>query len=836
MKVSLNWIKKYVDLPDNITEDQITYDLTMRTVEVEEQIKTSSKFDNIVVGKIIEIKPHPNADKLRVCMVDCGMGELKQIVCGGVNLYTGQFVAVSLPGSKVVWHGSGEPVLIKESKLRGEKSFGMICASEEIYLGDLYPDTPSNIMDLGKVDNINKDLLIPGENISNVLGLSDTVLDIDNKSLTNRPDLWGHYGIAREIAAIYKLRLKDVYEGLIIDEDYKSLPKYKVRIEDENKCKRYIALKIENLHVKDSPAWMKIALKDAGLNPKNAIVDITNYVMLATGQPTHAFDASHVDGEEIIVRNAFKGEKIILLDDEELELTVDDLVIANKSESMGLAGIRGGKADSILEDTKEVVLEVANFTPNTIRKTEQRFGEKTDAGIRFEKGIDTDRADIALDLSIALFKKIYPECRLTAFGEASNDRMNNSVIDISQDFLDRRIGTSISEDLIIETLDRLGYEIEIVNEGAYKIDPSIRKDSNGKPLDDKYYHVKAPTWRSTGDVSIRDDILGDLVRLIGYENFESSPLSVDFYNAIKQPKEELYRRIKEYLSFRCNYYEIFTYPWIDDKYINASKIDMSDMIRLATPPSPEESYLRSSLVPGLIETIEKNIRYFDEFNVYEMAEVFHSGDYRPSSDEEILPVQKMMLGGVTVSSSSEKAFYDMKGVLWSMPSYCHMENFTFIKQVKPSWADENAYINISCNGEIVGSMGLISFKTLHDAGITGAAAAIFELDMSKLIPFSSRTNEYKELPVFPQVEEDLSVVVDEDVTWKDIYSSIYNKCIDVRFKEVYRGEQIPAGKKSVMLSVMIGSDKGTLNSKQIDKKMKAIINSLMKACGAELRG
>lgn len=836
MKVSLNWIKKYVDLPGNITEKQIAYDLTMRTVEVEDLIDITSKFYNIVVGKIEKINSHPNADKLKVCIVDCGMENLKEIVCGGSNLYEGQYVAVSLPGSKVVWHGDGEPIEIKESKLRGIKSFGMICASEEIYLGSLYPDKPSNIMDLGKIKSINHDLLKPGTNISHLLGLDDTILDIDNKSLTNRPDLWGHYGVAREIAAIYKCDLKNPYEGLTYDGDYKLLPEYKISIRDEDKCKRYIAIKIEDLYVKESPAWIKMALQNAGLNPKNAIVDITNYVMLATGQPTHAFDARKVKGEEIIVRNAYPEEKIILLDDEELELTEDDLVIANQEEAMGLAGIRGGKSDSILNSTKEIVLEVANFSPNTIRKTELRFGEKTDAGIRFEKGIDTERADIALNLSLALFNEIYPECMITAYGELSNYQTPNSEIDVSQDFLDRRIGTPLDQEIILDTLKRLGYEVDIHNSGASEIDTTIRRDTNDAPINDKYYHVVAPTWRSTGDVSIRDDILGDLVRLIGYENFTSKPLPVNFYSAIKQPHKELERRIKEYLSFRCNYYEIFTYPWINDKYICYSENNAEQMLKLATPPSPDQAYLRSSLVPGLLESAEKNLRYFNEFNLYEMAEVFHKGEYSPSSKDEVLPVQKMMLAGISVTNSNELAFYGVKGVIESMPAYCHMQGFKFEKIKRPKWADENAYINIICNDEIIGCLGLVSFKALHESGIENVAASVFEIDMSKLIPFSSRTNKFMDLPVFPLVEEDLSIIVDESVTWDDIYLSIYKKCIDVKFIEVYRGEQIPEGKKSIMLSVVLGSEKGTLNSNQIDKKMRTIINSLMKTCGAELRG
>lgn len=836
MKVSLNWIRRYVDLPLEITEKQIVYDLTMRTVEVEDVIDTSEKFKDIVIGKIVEIKPHPDADRLRVCLVDCGLEEPKQIVCGGSNLYVGEPVVVCKPGSYVVWHGEGEPVKIKESKLRGVKSFGMISASDEIYLGNIYPDEPSHIMDLSKINGIKEEDLIPGTNIAEVIGIKDVVLDIDNKSLTNRPDLWGHYGIAREIAAIYKLPLKDLNEGFTDDFEYKKLPEYKVSIEDTTKCKRYTALKIEGLHVKQSPPWMQIAILNAGMQPKNALVDITNYVMLASGQPTHAFDASQVEGEQIIVRNAKKGEKILLLDDEDLELTTDDLVICDEAEPMGLAGIRGGKKDSILPDTTSVVLEVANFTPESIRKTEKRFGEKTDAGIRFEKGIDTERVDAGLTLAVALFKNIYPEGKFTAYGEVCDSKTECAIIDVSQDFLDRRIGTPLEESKVIDTLIHLGYEVKVHSSGAAAIDPSIRKDSNGIPLNDKFYHITVPTWRSTGDVSIRDDVLGDLTRLIGYENFESRPLPLNFDSAVKQLNEDLERKIKEYFSFRCGFYEIFTYPWVAKKYINAAGVSVENAVRLATPPAPEQANLRSSLVPGLLEAAEKNLRYFDEFNLYEMAEVFEKGNYCPSSDDEILPVQKMMLSGISVANTNEKAFYDIKGVLESMSRFCHMEAFEFKQIEKPSWADSNAYLNIICDGIIVGCLALVSAKALHEAGIDNASCAIFEIEMIKLVPFKSRTNKYEALPIFPLVEEDLSILVDEGITWNQIYETIYRKCNKVSFKEVYRGKQIPKGKKSVMLSVLLGSDKGTLNSKQIDKRMKVIIDSLNKFCGAELRG
>ena len=370
MKVSLNWVKKYIDIPAELTNSQIAYDLTMRTVEVEDVVDTAEKFHDIVVGKITAVNAHPNADKLRICMVDIGESEDVQIVCGGSNLYEGEKVVVSKPGAEVYWHGESELMKIKETKMRGVASYGMICGAEEVYLEDLYPaDDPTVIVDLGDID------ATPGQNIADVIGMNDTVLEIDNKSLTNRPDLWGHYGIARELAAIYKLPLKPLDEFVVPE----GLREYEVEIDCTEKCYRYACLEIRNLSVKDSPLWMKTAIINGGMRPINAIVDITNYIMLSVGQPTHAFDRTHVTGEKIVVRNAKSDEKLELLDGENIELTHEDLVICDIEGPIALAGIRGGKKDSILDDTVDVVLEVANFTAGAIRNTGKRFDEKTDA-------------------------------------------------------------------------------------------------------------------------------------------------------------------------------------------------------------------------------------------------------------------------------------------------------------------------------------------------------------------------------------------------------------------------------------------------------------------------
>ena len=806
MKVSLNWVKKYVDLPDYITTKQIATDLTLRTVEVEGYENTEEKFHDIIVGKILEVNEHPNADKLRVCKVDIGDGEPKQIVCGGSNLYTNEMVVVCKPGAEVYWHGESELMKIKDSKVRGVDSYGMICGAEEVYLENIFPAKDEDeIVDLAGID------CYPGQSITEIIDMKDVVLEIDNKSLTNRPDLWGHYGIARELSAIYDVDLKPI-EKVKIDSN---LPKYDVVIEDTTKCQRYVAVEIDNVYEKRSPLWMQSALIKGGMRPINAIVDITNYVMMAVGQPLHAFDKTHVDGNKIIVRNARDGEELLLLDNNTIELTTDDLVISDSKDAMALAGIRGGKKDSILPETTGVVLEVANFTAKTIRKTGKRFDEKTDASIRYEKNLDTQRVGEGLNLALALFKEIFPESKIVAFNDVYPVKTKNEKINVSEEFLDTRLGKKIDRETITRVLTRLGYEVN------YK---------NG------IYTVVVPTYRSTGDVSLKDDVMGDIARLLSFESFEAQPLTISFDHAVLQNKVLLETRIKEYLSNRCGFYEIFTYPWINEKYIDAASLNKEDSIKLATPPSPEEAYLRSSLVPGMLEAISKNLRYFDSFKMFEMAQVFIKGEYHESSEDETLPIHKKLLTGSIVGSNPKEIFYELKGVIENISRYTHMKELNFTTECeKPSWADINAYLAIKLDNEIVGYMGLLSVKTMNDAKIKRTNVAIFELDSDMFIPLESRTNKFKHIPVLPSVEKDLSLIVDENITWADMTKYIRSKASDIKFIEEYRGNQIPEGKKSIMLRVTFDSGDTTLTSEEINTKLDAIIRTLNKMCGAVLR-
>ena len=802
----MKFISRYVDLPEELTYDQIAYDLTMRTVEVEDVVRTADKFHDIVVGEIKEVRPHPNADALKICMTDVGEDEIKQIVCGGSNLTAGHKVCVSKPGAEVVWHGEGEPVLIKESKLRGEKSYGMICSPLEVYLGDIIvPKEEREIVDFTEL-GIECEV---GQSVAEVMGLDDVILEVDNKSLSNRPDLWGHYGIARELAAIYKVPLKELSTELP-----KGLPEYPVTIEEPERCNRFTATRIENVYVKDSPAWMKTLITNAGMRPINALVDITNFVLLAVGAPQHAYDSTHVDGDAIVVRLAEDGEKLLLLDEKDLELTHDHLVICDTKKPLNLAGIKGGKDDSVLDDTTSVILECAVFTAPGIRRTTAYFNEKTDSALRYEKGIDTQRADLGVSMALSLFREIYPDCVFTAFTDNYPVKTENAAIDITQDFLDRRLGEVLPQAEIEGILDRLGYEVS---------------------FDGETYHCIAPTWRSTGDVSIKDDILGDIARLIGYEYFKKQPLPVKFDHCVNQVEKDLARRLREYLAFRCGMNEIFTYPWIDEKFIHAAGIDTDKSVRLATPPAPELGILRSSLIPGMLESIDKNSRNFEEFAMFEAAQVFEKGEYSPSTSDEVLPVHKNMLTGAFAGKDAKTLFFKVKGVIEGMGGYCHFKPFTFKQKVKPSWADEKVWLNIMEGNRIAGSIGLLSVQALTSSGIKLISAAAFEIDTAVIEPYPSRTNEFRHLPQYPLVEEDLSLLVDESVTWFDISEAIKYMVKELKFVEEYRGKQIPPGKKSIMLSLKIGNDDSTMTSKQIEKKMNAIVNVLQKKVGAELR-
>lgn len=796
MKISLEWIQKYVDLPQDLSMEDLSRDLTMRTVEVEGYEALKKTYDHVVVGVITALSPHPDADLLHVTKVDVGEEEL-QIVCGGVNLYVGQKVVVTLPGAYAVWHGEGEPVKIDVTELRGVRSHGMICGANELGLETLFPArVPHEIIDL-------KDFEAPaGTPLVEALALDDTILEIDNKSLTNRPDLWGHYGMAREFAAIYEKSLRPLPEPQPLPET-----QYPVTVQSD-RCPRYTAMVWEGVDARPAPYWMRAALMKAGVRPINALIDITNYVMLATGQPTHAFDRNHIQGG-IIVRLAHPEESLELLDGTICSLSPEDLVIADHEKPVALAGVMGGAKDSIGEDTQAIVFEIAGFSAKSIRKTAQRYGIRTESSMRFEKGIDLPRIAQAQGLAQALLSEIFPQARCIAAGADGISAQDEVTIDVTSGWLSRRLGLSVTDKDVAERLAPLGFSVERSGEGL---------------------HIHVPSWRATGDVSLPDDVLEEVARMIGYENFPVYYPDVQLKDAVRQPKVELDRALREYLAFRCGFQEIFTYPWVNETFIQAAGIDTEKALTLAQPPAPEERFLRVSLVPGVLQAVQENVRYLTNFRIFELTQVFEKADLP-------LPRQRRFLSGALVGADAKALFYEAKGVLESMSRLCQMEALRLAElpaELAPAWADRKASLGIFCEERCIGTLGLLAPWSRAVAGIKFQEAALFELDVEALRPLDSRTNHYEKLPLYPHVQQDLSVLVDRTVAWSTVAARLSALAKSVRFVDEYTGPQIPADKKSLTLRVELASDTGTLTNEEVEKRM-AVIREAMAEFGARLR-
>ena len=811
MKVSLNWIRDYVQLPADADLKKLAYDLTMSTVEVEDTIELAKQFDHMVVGVINTIEQHPNADKLRVCMTDIG-GRVESIVCGGSNLREGMKVAVALPGSVCRWHGEGEPVEIKKSKLRGVDSYGMICGAVEIGLADLFPTKEeAHILDLSDFD------APAGTPLADALDLNDIILEIDNKSMTNRPDLWGHYGIAREIAALYDLPMKEFPH---FDRNVENTSGFHVTVEDAERCPRMTGTQIENVCVKPAPYWMQVRIWKTGMRPINALVDITNYVMLATGQPSHAYDSDHIAGH-IIVRRAKAGETLTLLNGRELPLSTDDLTIADDAGIVGLAGVMGGAKDSILPTTSKVILEIANFQAAGIRRTALRYDNRTEASARYEKAIDPERCDQALDLSMQLFSDLYPEMKVTGLVDEYPQHLKQAEIDVPLSWLERRLGKRLPPEEIRRKMELLGYGIS---------------------FDGDNMHVVVPTWRSTGDVSIQADIMEEVARMYGYENFEAEPITTTFDGAINQLDKDLERRIKEYLAIRCGMQEIFTYPWMEESYVNAVLQSTEGILSLSTPPSPAERFVRSSLLPNLCKAVVKNERYFDEFSIFETAQVFRDENYTsPYDPREKLPSQRKNVAGAFVTTAKDitALFRKAKGVVEMMARYVHMEALTFRQTEKPVWADNVVWLNIYRGEEKVGDLALLSKKVSMACGIKNLNVMLFQLDQDSLVPLKSRTNTFTHMAEYPMTDYDISLLLDGSVQWKDVLQTIGGIKSELlhgaSFVDEYRGKQVPAGKKSLTLRLSIGSKEKTLTSSEIEEVASNVLNKIAKRFGAELR-
>jgi len=805
MLVSYNLLKKYVELPQGINPQEVADKLTMATVEVESVKELGSDLKDIVVGKIEEIAKHPNADKLKLVEVNIGKRENIKIVCGGTNLKKEMLVVVALPEAQVRWHGEGELVKLESTKIRGEESFGMICASNEIGLSSMFKCGANEIADLSHLD------LELGKPLAEVLNLSGIVLDIDNKSLTNRPDLWGHYGISRELAAIYDVKLNELelYQGNKIE----TTGDLKIEIKDNDLCPHYLGCVIENVKIEESPEWLKQELLATGHSVINNIVDVTNYVMEEVGQPLHAFDKKKVDN--IIIRRAEKGEKLVLLDESELKLNKEMLAIANEVEPVALAGVMGGKHSGINVETTAIVLEAANFDAMNIRKTSQQIGVRSDSSMRFEKALDVNLTEVGMRRALQLIQEICPQVKINPIiVEAGEWKDKQTIIEIKHDFIIKRLGKKLAIQEIKDILSRLGFKVEEEKE---------------------IYKIKVPSWRATGDVNIPEDIVEEVARIYGYDNLTENVELVEMTEAEIQPAQELEIKIKNYLSLGAGMSEVLNYPWADERIMNELDINpIKDCLEIANPPAPELKYLQTSLLPNLIKNIHDNIRYFEQFKIFELARVYNNNGLEAWHDkaEDVLPVQPKKLVGAVVGSKNNEVFLEIKGIISNMI----LEIGNWELEIKPSsgsdkFIDNSRYLEIFLDKVVVGWVGEVNYAKLN---FKGKKVALFEIDWEKLITLqNTEIKKYKKLSQFPVIERDIAVEVEWDVKWGELIE-VVNK-VDKLIGQVEFLSEFPLeDKKSLAFRITYQAER-TLKDEEVEKVEQKILSKLGKKFGAELR-
>ncbi|MBT3817608.1 MAG: phenylalanine--tRNA ligase subunit beta [Candidatus Magasanikbacteria bacterium] len=810
MNISKNWLKKYVEIPDSLDAESFAEKLTLHTVEVDGFEDKASELDNIVVGEVKTVEKHPDADKLSLCEVYDGENDI-MIVCGGSNLRVGMKVALGKIGAKVRWHGEGDLIELKKTKIRGVASFGMICAADEIGLGAMYPSIDEKeIVDISDVE------ADAGISLAVALGIDDVVFDVDNKSMTHRPDLWGNYGMAREVAAMQKTELKPYTPEEIVAGSDMALS---VSVEDTDLCPRYSAVAMEGITVGESPKWLKELLLAVGIRPINNIVDITNYVMHDLGQPMHAFDASMVE-LPLSVRKAKAGEEFISLDGGEHKLTEEMLVIADAKKAVALAGVMGGKTSEITDSTTTIIFESANFKAVNIRRTSMKLGLRTDSSSRFEKSLDPENTMLALKRAVELTKELCPNVKVVSnVIDEKEFTLNQGPIELTQEFLDKKIGMAIEKETVVQILESLGFGVEV----------------NGSTLS-----VTIPTWRATKDISIREDLVEEIARMYGYDNI--TPVLPVF--PVMPPEENRLRSVehavREVLALHGAYTEVYNYSFVSGDWLEKIGIATDKYIELENPMQKDRPFLRRTLFANMLVNVEKNLHREDAVRFFEIGQTYIEEEVGEKSGigEETLPRQDVMLGVAYSEKDVDVPFFHVKGIIESIANTLGIE-FTF-----ESMPEVHEYMHggrsahIFVKGNVVGRVFEVHPRVSDSLGID-PRVAVAEINLSKLVEYIGIKQSYTRLSAYPEVLRDLAFVVDAVKTHDEVSTIIYAidpLIVSVELFDVYQGSHIEEGKKSMAYRMMYRSEEKTLTTEEVDNISACVVKALEDKAGAVMRG
>ena len=802
MKVSLKWLASYVDL--RLPPEEIADRLTMSGTEVG-GVQRTAAWGNVVVALVAKVEPHPNADRLRLAIVD--VGETRHtVVCGAPNIAEGQVVAYASIGAELIDGHTGQPATLKAATIRGVESAGMVCSERELGLSEshegilvLPPDAPI------------------GMPLADFLG--DTILDLD--VTPNRPDCMSVLGVAREVAALTGETVREIEPFLTYEEKGPPIKgRATVQIIHRDLCSRYMAALVEGIRLGPSPTWMRERLIAAGMRSINNVVDVTNYVMLELGQPLHAFDFDRLHGGAIFVRRLREGERITTLGGVEHELEPGMLAICDAERPVAIAGVMGGADSEVSEKTTRVLLESAAFSGSAIRRTASRLRLRTEASARFEKGLPPALAEVALRRAVHLLVDVCRGKAAAGVIDVYPVKERDVRVTVTAERMRKLLGIDLSHTQVRSVLQSLGFSCRWV--------PPDR------------YVVRVPYWRT--DVRIADDVVEELARLIGYDKFPTTALSGSLPEERPQPLRDLRERLRDEFA-TAGMQEVITYSMISEELLNralpAEDIQVLAPLRVANPLSVEYELARTSLRPGLLRTLAANLSQLGEVTaLFEAARV-----YLPRTDD--LPEEAEMLCGVVSGRLPDR---------WGMPAGAAADFFIAKGYVEAAFerigidlrfaADEDGGLLPGRTAVIEGGMERLGVLGQLDPRIARrfdfpADVFLFEIDVAAVgRALERRGRRYQVVGRFPAVEQDIALIVDAGLEAGLLREAIEATPLveSAAVFDVYEGEPIAKGKKSVAFSVSYRSPDRTLSDEDVARTQKRIVERLAREHGAELRG
>ena len=777
MLLSMNWISDFVDL-SGLDKLKLINQFSLSTAEVENEIFfKGSDIEGIVVAEIKSVDEHPDSKKLHLLKVDAGDGSLTDVVCGAPNVRVGMKTAFAKVGAKI-----GD-ITISPRALAGYTSYGMCCSEKEIGISD----DNSGIMDITEeVKN--------GTDIKELYQIEDIVFEVDNKSLTNRPDLWGHYGIAREFAALADRPLKPL-DAVNLD-DYKNLPKIDMKIED-SLCQRYSCLQVENITKNVSPVNMRIRLFYCGMRGINLLADLTNYLMLEMGQPMHAFDSRKV--EKLRIKRFDKPFVFTTLDGVERNIDENTLMICNDNTPVAIAGIMGGLDSEIVDDTTTLTLESATFDAVSIRKSTVRLAHRTDASMRYEKCLDPEMTVPAIARFVKLLTDIDSGVKVvSSLTDEQAFNYETIKLDFDKAFVNRYTGIEITNDRIVKTLESLGFKV-------------ILKGDN--------FSVTVPSWRATKDVTLKADIIEEITRIYGYDNFDINTVSAPILPVRADLEKSAEDRVKDILVKRYSLHELHSYVWAYHDEYKALGIEIEDNIKLVGAVNPNIETIRKSIIPTQLCQVKYNTGFSSDFGVFEIGRVINGLNADNLCNEQ----KKLAITLFSKTKSVEALYFELRGMLSVIADDIKHKELCFESKTEAKSYQHPRNLNtIICDGKIIGEIGIVH-PTVSKKIDKKAAIVYAEIDMRDFAQIANASIAYEEPGRFPEMEIDLSFVADKFSTIKAAIDEQNSSLIKgVSVSDIYTDES----GKSITIRIRFSHPERTLTGEEVKEVTDKIINTL----------